>query len=420
MEIGNNAFKGANMTLGSIFIPNSVTKIGKTIVTPLADSNVGITPNIICYEGSTAHNYAVANGYACDVRTPVPATSFTANSPIALGVDETIKLQYTMLPANHTDAIVWESSDKNIASVDNLGNITGKKPGQVGIIGTSTSGLRLNVIVQVSYKPSRIYFTNANGYSITSATVAKGASKAFTAVVYDNGGNKRTDLPVSYTSSNANVATVNSNGTITAKGVGNATITATCEGLTATLQLNVVALAKPKIKTIENTSTGIKISWNYVEAADSYIVYRKKGSGKWKKLATVNNFSSGTKSYIDKKTNNGTTYSYTVASVAGNVNSGYSKTGSKYVFLKQGAISSINNTASRKMKLVIFTNKKATGYEVYYSGKTKKFKGKSRNIITLKKLTRGKYYTFKVRSYKKVGKKTYYSAWSNSRSMRIR
>ena len=54
-------------------------------------------------------------------------------------------------------------------------------------------------------------------------------------------------------------------------------------------------------------------------------------------------------------------------------------------------------------------------YEVRYrakgSSKWKKVTG-SKQTITIRKLKKGKRYQVKIRAFRKVGKKTYYGAWS--------
>ncbi|MBR6114753.1 MAG: hypothetical protein IKQ10_06155 [Oscillospiraceae bacterium] len=64
----------------------------------------------------------------------------------------------------------------------------------------------------------------------------------------------------------------------------------------------------------------IEIYWNSVEGADYYILYRKAGSGKWKKIGTT-----GSTGHDDYSVKAGTKYSYKVAAVCGDVTGPQSK-----------------------------------------------------------------------------------------------
>jgi hypothetical protein len=69
----------------------------------------------------------------------------------------------------------------------------------------------------------------------------------------------------------------------------------------------------------------------------------------------------------------------------------------------------------------------ATGYQVQYGLKSS-FKGARTHVVkgakivsaTLKSLEAGKQYYVRVRVYRKVGKKTYYSAWSKAESIKAK
>ncbi len=69
-------------------------------------------------------------------------------------------------------------------------------------------------------------------------------------------------------------------------------------------------LSAPKLDKIKSTKKGVVIYWDDVKGADGYIIYRKSGSGSYKKYATVDGKS--TVKYTDKKAKKGTTYSYRV------------------------------------------------------------------------------------------------------------
>ena len=84
------------------------------------------------------------------------------------------------------------------------------------------------------------------------------------------------------------VATVDSNGKVTAKKAGTATITVkTSNGKTATCKVT-VNLPAPQITGLASTTGGIKISWNKVDGAYGYRLYYKPASGGWKRFKDDN------------------------------------------------------------------------------------------------------------------------------------
>ena len=72
-----------------------------------------------------------------------------------------------------------------------------------------------------------------------------------------------------------------------------------------------IRIEQPKL-TVSNYTTGIKTSWNAVDYAESYNVYRKVSGGSWKLISNV----TGT-DYLDKTAEEGVTYSYRVRSKNG-------------------------------------------------------------------------------------------------------
>ena len=90
------------------------------------------------------------------------------------------------------------------------------------------------------------------------------------------------------------------------------------------------------------------------------------------------------------------------------------------------AVSSVKNSASKKMTVKWGKNAKATGYQIQYSLK-KNFSGaKTVNVAkaaTVSKdiggLQKGKTYYVRIKTYKKVGKVKYESVWSTAKTVKI-
>lgn len=172
----------------------------------------------------------------------------------------------------------------------------------------------------------------------------------------------------------------------------------------------------PKIKSVTLAKKGIKVSWTKVSGANKYILYR---NGSKVKTVTKN-------SYIDTKARrNGKKYTYKVVAIAGTKKSKMSAT-KTLVYLDSTKINILINGSSGKMTFTWNANKKGNGYQVEYA-RNKKFKGakkqtiigKSGVITTVSNVTPGQTYYVRVRVYKKLGGKKYYSKWSAAKHIRI-
>ena len=170
--------------------------------------------------------------------------------------------------------------------------------------------------------------------------------------------------------------------------------------------------------------TGIKLTWKAVAGASGYRVYRNNSL-----IATLAGSSKVT--YTDKKGNtNGSKYVYKVVAYRTINNVKVASTKSKSVAIyrvARPAITSLKNSSSRKMTVKWGKNTKANGYEIQYclksnfaSGRKTVTISKSSTITTtIKNLLKGKIYYVRVRTFKKVGGKKYYSAWSVIRKLKI-
>ncbi len=83
-------------------------------------------------------------------------------------------------------------------------------------------------------------------------------------------------------------------------------------------------LENPTLSSVKSSKKGVTAKWETVSGASGYYVYRKEGSGKYKKLTTVKG---GTKySYLDKSAKKGKTYTYKVKAYYSKTTSAYSNT----------------------------------------------------------------------------------------------
>jgi trimeric autotransporter adhesin len=135
-----------------------------------------------------------------------------------------------------TDRVVtWSSSSTTQAVVSSTGIVTGVSPGTVIITATS-EGKSGTTAVNVTQVP-------VASVTLSPASVSVRTSKTatLTATVKDSLGNIVTNRPITWSSSNNAIATVNA-GLVTGVAVGTATITATSEGKSGTATVNVTAI----------------------------------------------------------------------------------------------------------------------------------------------------------------------------------
>ena len=143
-----------------------------------------------------------------------------------------LNLSTSISPSNATNkTIVWKSSNPNVASVSD-GVVTAKSVG-VTTITASCGGKSDSIKITVSKKDNPITSISLNKTSETIYFNSNSKSITLTATINPNNATNKT---ITWKSSNTSVATVN-NGVVTAKGLGNATITATAGGKSATTKI---------------------------------------------------------------------------------------------------------------------------------------------------------------------------------------
>lgn len=175
------------------------------------------------------------------------------------------------------------------------------------------------------------------------------------------------------------------------------------------------------VKAVSADHDKVKVTWNKVSQAAGYEVYQNS-----KKIADVK-----TNSYTKTKLTTGTKYTYKVRAYKLNgtkkVYSGYSKNVTATPNLSTVSNVKVKNSSKKSAKITFKKVNGASGYVIYRA--TKK-NGKYKAVSTLKKGTAVSYtnkklkkkstYYYKVRAYKKVGKKTVYGSYSKTVSVKIK
>ena len=203
-----------------------------------------------------------ASGYNCrikaytdkrDTTTPadvkVSRITLSASTGLTLTKGQTQKLTATVAPANATNkTVTWKTSDKNVATVSENGLVTAVGGGDATITCTAQdgSGVKATCKVTVTVPVSGIQLSQ------TSAALTVGDTLTLTKTIYPS---DATNQAVTWTSSSDAVASVDSNGKITAKTAGNAVIT--CKSVSDN---SVVGICNVTVKAKVQTPAEIKVN----------------------------------------------------------------------------------------------------------------------------------------------------------------
>ena len=181
------------------------------------------------------------------------------------------------------------------------------------------------------------------------------------------------------------------------------------------------------LKCTKRTSSSLNVKWNKVKGATHYDVQVSDSKGKKWKSASL--YYSDSNKYVIKGLKAGSNYKVRVRFWA--FNKEYSESASSSwvtinVPTKPGKII-IKELSAAKKAFTVKWNKKASvsGYQIKCST-DKSFKKSSKTITVNKKSTTSKkvtglkskkQYYVKIRTYKKIGDKKYYSSWSSVKSV---
>ena len=164
-----------------------------------------------------------------------------------------LKLTHTVTPATADGSVKYASSNKNVASVDESGLVTGHKEGTVTVSVTSKKVTSVRAAVKIKVvdpaKPTKMTLGQTGTVLVILNTNLQITHTMTPATA---------DTAVKYASSNKNVASVDENGLVTARKEGTVTITVTSRkngNVKATVKVKVVDPAKPTKMTLGQTGT---------------------------------------------------------------------------------------------------------------------------------------------------------------------
>ena len=240
--------KGATSTLSATAGPSDANN--KTVKWTTSDSSVATVSSAGevkgVKRGTATITATAADGSGkkatCSVTVKQPVTSLTLNkTALTLNNGKTATLTATVGPSNANNKTVkWTTSNSAVATVSSTGVVKGLKRGTATITATAADGSGKKAACTVTVTKL-----------VTSLTLNKTVlplqpkkTEKLTATVSPSDADNKT---VKWTTSNSAVATVNSNGKVTAKGKGTAIIKATAadgSGENATCTVTVVTPKK--------------------------------------------------------------------------------------------------------------------------------------------------------------------------------
>lgn len=166
------------------------------------------------------------------------------------------------------------------------------------------------------------------------------------------------------------------------------------------------------LKASSATTSSVKLSWNKVSGATSYVVYRSTDGKNWTKVKTLTGTSLNVTGLYS-----GNAYQFKVVAYSNKI-----KTYGDYSSVVKGIttvgkVEGLKASSRKKSSITVTWDKErgAAGYVVYVSADGKKWTKvttTTKNTATASNLTKNKYYYFKVRAYSKATGSTVYGAYS--------
>ena len=199
-------------------------------------------------------------------------------SELNLTEGDTAWLNATVFPDDATDrTLTWTSSDESVVRVSENGEVTAVAPGNATVTVTSSNGMTTSCSVTVT---ARVIAVTEVVLDNTSLEMTEGDTVSLTATVNPA---DATDKTLTWTSSDASVASVSANGEVKALKAGTAIITvSSANGKTATCEVNVakkiievtsVSLDQTKLELTEGDTATLTATVNPSDATDKTLTW---------------------------------------------------------------------------------------------------------------------------------------------------
>ena len=224
-------FSGSAIPSNSLVLVNLTLKASET--TPSGNAIINIQ-NVV-FSAANGQDVKLDNSTSTanvfiQARGIEVALSLGSESTILVG--QTSQLIATVTPENATDkSVKWNSGTPSVATVSDNGLVTGVGVGTATITATNSAGQTSSILITVNPVVASGVVLN-----VQDMTLLVGQTDKLTATVTPD---NTTDKTITWKSDNEAVATVGTDGTVTAVSVGIANITATCGDATATCKVTV-------------------------------------------------------------------------------------------------------------------------------------------------------------------------------------
>ncbi len=382
-----------NENLKAVIIPKSVKEISLYTFGTSLNSIYG-------YKGTVAETYAKENGFKF-IEISEPTSVSLNKTSLTLDVGKSYTLTKTVSPSNAATSYTWRSSNTSVATVDGNGKVTAKKAGTATITVKTSNGKTATCKVTVNLPTPQITsLSNTTGGIKISWNKVDGAYGYRLYYKPASGGWKRFKDTTTTSFTDSGVSP-NRTETYTIRCIdknGN-----TISGFNSNGWSKKYTPAAPTIFELENTSGGIKISWNKIAGVYGYRLYYKTSSGGWKRFKDTT-----ATSFTDSGVSPNRTETYTIRCIDknGNTISGFNSTGwSKKYTPAAPIISKLENTSGG---IKISWNKIAGvyGYRLYYktsSGGWKRFKDTTATSFTDSGVSPNRTETYTIRCIDKNG-----------------
>ncbi|WP_087065855.1 Ig-like domain-containing protein [Intestinibacillus massiliensis] len=245
----------SSVTVSTLTLDSSATGTTLTVngtistLTPNSRSSATIkgSGTISKLESGKNSTITVTDKVTVENSTKVTGVSISPASA-SVAVDKTVDLTATVSPSDATNkTVTWSSNNTNIATVSDSGVVKGVKAGTATITAKANDGSGKSATCKITVTGSSST-VSVTGVTLTPTTLSlvEGNSEQLTATVAPtNASNPK----VSWTSSDANIATVDANGKVTAVKNGNATITVKTNDGGKTAQCTVTVKSETDIVT---------------------------------------------------------------------------------------------------------------------------------------------------------------------------
>ena len=230
-------FSSSNTSVATVSDKGVVTAVGAGTTTIVAASN---------------DNASIVDSYELTVAALVPVTTINVTGKASMTVGETYAFTAEVLPSDASNkSVTWSSSNTNVATVDQNGNVTVVASGTVVITATSVSDGNVygSFLIGIENVPVTGIVLTGNTGMVYKATQTIGAT------VYPSNASIQ---KLTWTSSNTSVATVDQTGKVTAstKTAGTTVITAAATDGSGTKATITISVSKNVIKVTSISVTG--------------------------------------------------------------------------------------------------------------------------------------------------------------------